>query len=262
MDERIAVANRIVKDGGQLILDAFQTSLTVHEKTIHDYVTEVDLKIETAFDEEIARLFPNDAVLGEENELIAGSSGYLWVIDPLDGTNNFVKGIPQSGIQIAIHKDGQVVYAAIYNPYVSQLYSAQRGQGAYIEDFAKGYRSALKVSDVSLTDSMMIFDSSIADGKHPEIDVFNAFMGKIGWLRIYGVAVLDLPFVAKGSADILISNVPKAVDIAPGCLLIEEAGGKVTDFEGKPWSLKSKNIIAASSSNHAEALRIIQNVNN
>jgi myo-inositol-1(or 4)-monophosphatase len=262
MDERIKVANHVVRYGGQLIFEALHTSLAVREKTRHDYVTEVDQEIENLFDKEIKRLFPDDAILGEENVAIEGTSGYLWVLDPLDGTNNFVKGIPQAGIQLAIHKDGEIQYAAIFNPFVNQLYFSPRGSGAHVEDFNKGYRSKLSVSDANLAESMLIFDSSIAKGDHPEIDIFNAFMGEIGWLRVFGVAVLDLPLIALGSADILVSNIPKPVDIAAGCLLIEEAGGVITDFNGNPWTLHSKNIIAANAANHGEALKIIQNVLN
>lgn len=262
MDERIKAADQIVKYGGQLIFEAFHKSIEVKEKTRHDYVTEVDMEIENLFDREINKIFPGDAVLGEENGSIEGTNGYLWVIDPLDGTNNFVKGIPQAGIQIAIYKDGQIFYATIFNPFTNQLYFSKKGEGAHMQDFSKGYRSLLKVSNVGLEESMLIFDSSIAKGDHPEIDVFNAFMGKIGWLRVFGVAVLDLPLIALGSADILVSNIPKPVDIAPGCLLIEEAGGVITDFEGKPWSLHSKNIIAANRNNHAEALEVIKRVLN
>jgi myo-inositol-1(or 4)-monophosphatase len=261
MEERIKVANHVVKYGGQLIFEAFHTSLAVREKSRHDYVTEVDEEIEKLFDKEIKKLFPDDAILGEEYEAIEGTSGYLWVIDPLDGTNNFVKGIPQAGIQLAVFKDGEPLYAAIFNPFVNQLYYAEKGKGAHLEDFNKGYSSRLQVSDVSLAESMLIFDSSIANGDHPELDIFSAFMGNIGWLRVFGVAVLDLPLVALGSADILVSNIPKPVDIAGGCLLIEEAGGIITDFEGKPWTLHSKNIIAANPNNHSEALKIIQSVN-
>jgi myo-inositol-1(or 4)-monophosphatase len=258
MDQRIKVANHVVKYGGQLIFETFHTSLAVREKTRHDYVTEVDEEIETLFEHEIKRVFPDDAILGEEHGSTDGGSGYLWVIDPLDGTNNFVKGVPQAGIQIAIYKDNEIFYAAVFNPFVNQLYTSQKGQGAHLEDFNKGYTSALTVSETSLYDSMMIFDSSIANGDHPELDIFNAFMGNIGWLRIFGVAVLDLPLIALGSADILISNIPKPMDIAPGCLLIQEAGGVITDFDGKPWTLHSKNIIAGNKSNHPEALKIVQ----
>lgn len=258
MEERKKVANRFVKHGGQLILEAFRTSVTVREKSHHDYVTEVDEKIETLFEKEINELFPEDAILGEEYDAIEGTSGYLWVIDPLDGTNNFVKGIPQAGIQLAIFKDAEPLYTAIFNPFVNQLYYAERGGGAYFEDLTTGHSSRLQVSGVSLAESMLIFDSSIALGDYPVLDIFNALMGNIGWLRVFGVAVLDLPFVALGSADILVSNIPKAVDIAGGCLLIEEAGGVITDFEGKPWTLHSKNIVAANRNNHSEALQIIQ----
>lgn len=152
----------------------------------------------------------------------------------------------------------QIVYGAVLNPFVGQLYTAKRGQGAFVEDLVRGYRSQLKVSKHNLEQSMLIYDSGIAKGEPVSKKIFESFLGKVGWVRIFGVAVLDLPLIALGSADVLVSNIPKPMDIAPGCLLIEEAGGVVTDFEGRAWSLHSKNILATNSVNHAEALNVIQ----
>lgn len=211
-------------------------------------------------DSEVKRLFPDDAILGEENGRKNGNSGYLWVVDPLDSTNNFVKGIPQAGIQIAIYKDGVIMYAAILNPFVQQLYVARRGYGAFVEDLLNGYRVRMQVSGSNLSESMLIYDSAIARGEATSTAIFNAFLGKTGWVRIFGVAVLDFPLIALGSADVLISNIPKPMDIAPGCLLVEEAGGIITDYDGEPWSLHSKNIVVGNSHNHKTALEIVQAV--
>jgi len=259
MDQRIKVADAVVKYGGQLIFEIFHKTISIREKTRHDYVTDVDLEIEKLFDREIKKIFPEDAILGEENGSTAGTTGYLWVIDPLDGTNNFVKGIPMSGIQIAIYKDNKIFYATIFNPFTNQLYFAKKGEGAHLQDFNKDYTSLLQVSDNALNESLLIFDAGIAKGEHPEIDIFNSFMGKIGWLRVFGVAVLDLPLIAMGSADILISSIAKPMDIAPGCLLIEEAGGVITEFDGSPWTINSTNIIAGNKTNHTQALEIMKN---
>jgi myo-inositol-1(or 4)-monophosphatase len=155
MDERIKAAERIIKHGGDLIHNSFHTSITKREKTRHDYVTEIDEKIERLVNQEIRSLFPDDAILGEEYGEVAGKSDYLWVIDPLDGTNNFVKGIPQAGIQIAIHKDGEIVYGVVLNPFVQQMYVAQKGQGAFVEDLRNGYRVKMEVSDNGLSESML-----------------------------------------------------------------------------------------------------------
>lgn len=258
MEERIKVAERIIKHGGDLIHDRFHTSIKKREKTRHDYVTEIDQSIERYVDREVKKAFPEDAILGEEYGSIKGKSEYLWVIDPLDGTNNFVKGIPQSGIQIAIYKDDQILFGAILNPFVQQMYVAQKGQGAFVEDLRNGYRVRLEVSASSLAESLFIYDAGIASGNSASTKIFNAFLGHVGWVRIYGVAVLDLPFIALGSADLLVSNIPKPMDIAPGCMLVEEAGGVITDFEGRPWNLYSKNIVVGNAKNHSEALAIIQ----
>ena len=138
------------------------------------------------------------------------------------------------------------------------MYVAQKDHGAYVEDLRNGYRVEMHVSDNSLAESMLIYDAGIAQGGTDSKTIFNAFLGNIGWVRIFGVAAVDLPLIALGSADLLVSNIPKPMDIAPGCLFIEEAGGKITDFQGQPWSLQSKNIIAGNEQNHAAALRIVR----
>ncbi len=260
MEHRIKVAEHIIKYGAQLIIEAFHTSISKQEKSRHDYVTEIDQRIENLVDKEIKAIFPDDAILGEENEKIEGNSGYLWVVDPLDGTNNFVKGIPQAGIQIAIYKDEKIAYGAILNPFVGQLYVATTGTGAFVEDLSRSYRTRLQVSNNILAETLMIYDAGIAKGESQSKKIFDSFLGKIGWVRIFGVAVLDLPLVALGSADLLVTNIPKPMDIAPGCLLVEEAGGIVTDFEGNPWSLNSKNVLLGNSSNHSDALQIIKSL--
>lgn len=144
MEQRISAAERIIKHGANIIHDSFLTSIVKREKTRHDYVTEIDEFIESLVDREIKALFPDDAILGEELGDISGTSGYLWVIDPLDGTNNFVKGIPQAGIQIAIYHDGLILYGVILNPFVQQMYEARRGEGAYVENLQNGSRVRLQ----------------------------------------------------------------------------------------------------------------------
>jgi myo-inositol-1(or 4)-monophosphatase len=260
MDDRILAAERIIKHGGQVIHDAFHTSFTKREKTRHDYVTHIDETIEDLIDTEIRAFFPEDGILGEENGELKGTSGYLWVVDPLDGTNNFVKGIPQAGIQLAIHKDGVIVYGVVLNPFVQQMYVARKDHGAFVEDLRNGYRVKMEVSSNTLSESMMIYDAGIAAGEPTSKAIFNAFLSNVGWVRIFGVAAIDLPLIALGSADLLVSNIPKPMDIAPGCLFIEEAGGIITDFAGMPWTLHSKNIIVGNKQNHAAALQIVQGV--
>jgi myo-inositol-1(or 4)-monophosphatase len=258
MNDRIEAAERIIKHGGDFIHDSFHTSFKKREKTRHDYVSEIDETIENLIDKEVKVLFPEDAILGEENGETKGTSGYTWVIDPLDGTNNFIKGIPQAGIQIAIHKDGVIVYGVVLNPFVQQMYVAQKGQGAFVEDLRNGYRVKMQVSDNTLAESMLIYDAGIAKGEATSKTIFNAFLGNVGWVRIFGVAAVDLPLIALGSADLLVSNIPKPMDIAPGCLFIEEAGGIITDFDGKPWSLYSRNIVVGNKWNHPEALAVVK----
>ena len=116
----------------------------------------------------------------------------------------------------------------------------------------------MQVSSNALAESMLIYDAGIAKGETTSKAIFNAFLGNVGWVRIFGVAAIDLPLIALGSADLLVSNIPKPMDIAPGCLFIEEAGGVITDFDGNPWSMNSKNIVVGNKLNHPKALAVVK----
>lgn len=257
-EERERVAEAVVLEAGQLIRDAVHSDTLVrHEKDPRDFVTELDVAIEREAKAQILAAFPGDSFAGEELERHEGSSGVRWVFDPIDGTNNFVRGIENCGSQNAIMEEERVISAHIYNPFTNRLYHAKAGEGAFMRDLETGEETRLEVSDRDLHDSMMIYDSGIAAGKTPSREIFNAMLGNVGWVRVYGAAVVDMPQVASGQADLLVTNIGKAVDIAPAFLLIKEAGGVVVDFDGNDWSLDAQSLVVGNNRNVDQALEVI-----
>ena len=257
---REELMRKLIFKGGKIILKNFQYVQNSWEKTKDDYVTNVDLEIEKKITEEIKRRFPEDGILAEEGETKEGKSKYKWIIDPLDGTNNYVRGIPQAGIQIALEKNGETYSGIIYNPFAKEIYTAKKGQHAY-KEFLDGSRKRIKVSDRNLKNSLMVFEGGLKkDESGLKKSIFDEMLKEVGHVRIYGVAVQDLPYVACGRAEILISLIPKPMDIAAGILLIKEAGGKVTTIDGKPANQYSKNFIASNRIVHDSVLEIVKNV--
>jgi len=259
---REELMRKLILKGGKIILDNFQYVKSSWEKTKDDYVTNVDLEIEKKITAEIKKRFPEDGILAEEGETKEGKSEYIWIIDPLDGTNNYVRGIPQAGIQIALEKNGKTSSGVIYNPFVQEMYVAKRGQFAY-KEFLDGSRKRIKVSNKKLKDSFMIFEAGLKkDESGLKKSIFDEMLKEVGHVRIYGVAVQDLPYVACGRAEILISLMSKPMDIAAGILLIEEAGGRVTTIDGEPANQYSKNFIASNGIVHDSVLEIVKEVRN
>lgn len=258
LDQRIKIAEHIAEYAGRLIIESFKHSITTKEKSRHDYVTEIDTEIEDLARKEILSIFSEDSILGEEEGLVDGDSRFLWVIDPLDGTNNYVHGIPQAGVQIAVYHGSSIEFAVIHNPFTATFYRTRPGKGAMESNLHHEYQRRLAVSEKPLSDSLVIFDAGIASRENPTNRIFDQLVGQIGFMRVYGVAVLDFPFVASGAADLLISSIPKPVDIAAGCLLVQEAGGVISDFAGRPWDLNSKSIVAGSKLAVSAAVKVIE----
>jgi myo-inositol-1(or 4)-monophosphatase len=255
---REELMRKLTLKGGKIILDNFQKVHNSWEKTKDDYSTNVDLEIEENLMREIKKRFPEDGILSEESEKKEGKSEYVWIMDPLDGTNNYVRGIPQAGIQIALEKNGKTSSGIIYNPFVQEIYTVKRGQHAY-KELLDGSRKRIKVSNKKLKDSFMIFEAGLKkDETGLKKLIFDEMIKEVGHVRIYGVAAQDLPYVACGRADALISLMAKPWDVATGILLIEEAGGRVTTIDGKTANQYSNNLIASNGVVHNQVLEIVK----
>ncbi len=222
--------------------------LQVSKKGAADFVSAADLKAEQTLFEELSRVRPGYGFLGEERGEIAGSDKtHRWIVDPLDGTTNFLHGIPHFAINVALERDGQVVAAVTYNPATHDLYWAERGRGAFMND------KRLRVSPRVRLDEA-VFATGIPFLGHGQHGRFLKELHQVGQrvagIRRFGSAALDLAWVAAGRFDGYWERDLGAWDLAAGLLLVTEAGGMVSDADGGDTMLTGGSICVANQTLH------------
>ena len=227
--------------------------LTVQHKQHNDFVTEVDRAAEAAIIETLLDAYPSHAILAEESGR-QGDSEYQWIIDPLDGTTNFLHSFPQYCISIALIHKGQLDQAVIYDPNRNDLFVASRGKGAYLNDRRLRVSKRLKLGDALIGTGFPYRDFTHLD---TYMAMLRDVLQKTSGVRRPGSAALDLAYVAAGYLDGFWEIGLSKWDIAAGCLLIKEAGGLVGDFDGDDNYINSGNIIAGNPKIFAQLLQTL-----
>ena len=225
--------------------------LAVETKGRNDFVSDVDRDAEAEIIYVIRKAYPDHAILAEESGSYDGSS-YQWVIDPLDGTTNFLHGYPQYAVSIALLDKGKLDQAVVYDPLRNELFTASRGAGAQLNDRRIRVSRATRMSDALLGTG---FPFKQFDNLETWIDSFRALLPLTSGVRRAGSAALDLVHVACGRLDGFWEIGLKPWDIAAGALIIEEAGGIVSDFVGERNYLESGNIVAGTPRIHGDILK-------
>jgi len=239
----INIAINAAHIAGDLLRQEFHkvASIPVTQKARHDYVTEIDKSSEVQIVREIKRYHPDHAFLGEEGGA-QGKSDYVWIIDPLDGTSNYLHGLPHFAISIALQVKGRTEHAVVYDPMRDEMFSASRGGGAHLNN------TRIRVS------ARLSLDSAIVATAFPfrqrgmmsvYTGIFSDVFKKIEDIRRNGAAALDLAWVAAGRMDAYFEIGLKPWDVAAGALLVREAGGVVTDFDGNDAVEESHSVLAA-----------------
>ena len=232
--------------------------LQVSVKGPGNFVTAADRRAEETLRQELDRARPGYSFLGEEGGLQEGSDRtHCWIVDPLDGTLNFLHGIAHFAISIALEREGAIVAGVIYNPITDELFTAERGKGAFLNE-----RRIRVAGRTRLTDAVIACalphpsrgDVALARGEH------NAVQDKIAGLRRFGAAALDLAWVAAGRFDGYWERSLSPWDMAAGIALVREAGGFVSDVDGRDVSLASGGIVAGNDTIHRELLRLLKGV--
>jgi myo-inositol-1(or 4)-monophosphatase len=227
--------------------------LTVKQKSHNDFVSEVDQMAEDAIIETLLSAYPDHAILAEESGT-RGESEFVWIIDPLDGTTNFLHGFPQYGVSIALQHKGILTQAVIYDPSRNELFTATRGAGAFLNDRRIRVSKKTKLIEALIGTGFPFRDFTFMDAY---LAMFKELMQKTSGLRRPGSASLDLAYVACGRFDGFWEAGLKPWDIAAGCLLIQEAGGIVTDFTGEDQFLETGNVVAGSPKIFSQLLQTI-----
>lgn len=243
----VNIAITAARSAGNIIIRSLDRldKLLVSEKKPNDYVTEIDQKAEQAIIAVIRKAYPGHAILGEEGGEVSGVTGndYTWIIDPIDGTRNFIHGFPQFAVSIAVSHKGKIEHGVIYDPVRQEIFSASRGKGAQLND-----RRIRVSARKNLEECLM---GTGCPARHsPECvaaytDSIKTMLPLCGDVRRAGAATLDLAYVAAGRLDGFWEAGLHVWDVAAGSLLIKEAGGIVCDFVGGEGYLDTGNIIAA-----------------
>jgi|YelNatPaOPRAMG01_1025707.scaffolds.fasta_scaffold06035_3 myo-inositol-1(or 4)-monophosphatase len=226
-----------------------------HTKSgFYDIVTDADLEVEKVVKSEISNVFPGDSILGEETgETKTSSNGRVWIVDPIDGTTNFSKGIPHFCVSIALVVDGIPRVGVVYDPYMDELYEAVNGNGAFMngEPISVSKTSALKEAVLNTG-----YQYSAAEYRDIVLKNYVAFFGKVRAIRVFGSAVLDQCYVANGRIDGFWEYNLKPWDVAAGSLIAKESGATVIGI-GEDFSVYGKTILVTNSSLVDKVLEII-----
>jgi myo-inositol-1(or 4)-monophosphatase len=248
---------KAAREAGQLLLDRFRTEFTVSHKGTVNLVTDVDLAAEDLIVSRIRDAFPSHNILAEERHRPNRLEGITWIIDPLDGTTNYAHGYPVFSVSIGIQINGAIEWGAVFDPTRDEMFSARRGNGAT----CNGVR--LEVSKTPALGKSLLatgFPYDIQTSNRNNLDNFRAFAVQVQGVRRAGSAALDLCYVADGRFDGFWELKLNAWDCAAGSLIVEEAGGRVTDFRGHSFSIYEGEIVASNRLIHDEMVAVLKDV--
>ena len=258
---RSAIINVMVqaalKAGRSLARDFGEVqNLQVSLKGPADYVSQADQRAEEIVFTELSRARPGYSFLMEERgEVIGDDPQHRWIVDPLDGTTNFPHGIPVFAVSIALERQGQIVAGIIYNPAMDELYTAERGGGAFLNDRRMRVAARRELGHSVIATGLPF----LGHGNHGQalVDLRNV-MGEVSGIRRFGAASLDLAYVAAGRFDGFWEENLKPWDVAAGILMVREAGGYVSDRQGEQTMLTSGSIVAGNEEIKAKLLKQLQ----
>lgn len=242
-------------EAGAAVLKHYFTNKTLkvsNKEGVNNLVTEADHAAEKAIIETIREIFPDHFILSEEVGEISSASEYKWIIDPIDGTVNYAHGIPICCVSIGLEHQGKMVLGAVYNPLFNEFFIAERGKGATLNGETIHVSEKKLVMDTCLVTG---FPYTYLDNPNGPLEVFDRFIRKGVPVRRLGSAAMDLCWVAAGRFDGFYEHKLQAWDSAAGFLMVEEAGGKVTDLKGNDYSPYQPGILATNSLIHDEMLK-------
>lgn len=244
------------RKSGDILMSGLGQKIQIDYKSEIDLVTEVDRRSEAFLLKAIRESYPDDRIVAEESGVIQGKNGHIWHIDPLDGTVNYAHGIPIFAVSLGYVEDGKITLGVVYDPVRNECYTAQRGEGAYLNG------QPLKVSTAdALIQALLVtgFPYDIRERKDNNLNHYSNFSLCSQGVRRLGSAALDLCYVAAGRFEGFWEVQIESYDIAAGALIVEEAGGKVTDVQGGPDYLTPPcSILATNGRLHQAMLDVLE----
>jgi myo-inositol-1(or 4)-monophosphatase len=255
MTSELEAAITAARAAGQLLCDRLGTTYRVRHKGPADLVTEIDYQAQELIAGTLMEAFPTYGLVGEEGSEPGGSDGPRWIVDPLDGTVNYVRGYPFFAVSIALEWDGDLLAGVVYNPTLNELFVAEKGKGASLNG------QAIQVSSVaSLEESVLAsgFPYEVWINDDDNSREWRRFLKRALSMRCDGCASLDLCHVAMGRLDGHWEQELGPWDMAAGALMVQEAGGTVTQVTGEPFSPYGRGILASNGRLHADMLAVLK----
>ncbi len=251
----LATAVEAVVRAGEIHLSKFRSGVRIDKKGAIDLVTEVDLEVERMFRAMVAERFPDHDVLAEEFGGTSSGARHRWVFDPLDGTTNFAHGLPIFCAALALEIDGRAEVAAVYDANRQELFTAERGVGAWLNGEPLHVSSTTEIIDALLVTG---FPYTVHQTPQRYLDVFGAFITRARAVRRLGSAAIDLCWTAAGRMDGFWEENLQPWDTMAAALILEEAGGRVTGMNGEPWNASDGHILGTNGHLHDHMLAILR----
>jgi myo-inositol-1(or 4)-monophosphatase len=244
-----------VNAGAEQLKSFFNQKFTIsHKEGVNNLVTEADFASDKAIRSIVKNDFPDDGIVSEESREKEAGSEYKWIIDPIDGTVNFANGIPLCCVSIGLEYKGSMLMGAVYNPLMEEFYFAEKGKGATLN----GNKISVSSKTRLITSCLVTgFPYTYLEQEYGPIEVFSKLIRRGIPVRRLGSAAMDLCWVAAGRFDGFYEHELHAWDSAAGFLIVEEAGGKVTNLAGDPYSPYQPGIVATNGKIHNELINVI-----
>lgn len=247
----VEVASTAAEKAGEILLDSFGSVKQIKHKSQGNLVTEADILSEKLIIDYLKKEYPDFGILSEESQPSTPTKSYTWIIDPLDGTNNYTFGIPFFCVNIALVRDEDILLGVTYDPLREELFHAETGQGAYLNE------SPIRVTTLSaLRESLIGLDLGYSRERGEQmLDTVNRLWGRVHCVRLMGSSSLGLAYVACGRVSLYFHRYLYPWDIASGLLLVREAGGEVVDWQGEPANFRDTEVVASNLRLHHEFLQ-------
>ena len=247
-------ATEIARETGTFLRRKLNSAHTIVYKGEINLVTEADKIAEEMITSKINHLFPDHDILAEEFSYVSTGSDFRWIIDPLDGTTNYAHGYPVFCVSIALQKLDEIILGVIYNPMLKEMFVAEKGEGAFLNGREIHVSNTIRIAQSFIATG---FPYDIREDSQNNLNYFNEMIMKARAIRRAGSAALDLAYVAGGRFDGFWELKLNPWDTAAGWLIVEEAGGVVTDFSGKDYFLESPVILASNGRIHKEMMDVL-----
>jgi myo-inositol-1(or 4)-monophosphatase len=252
--EALDVAATVARKAGEILKAHFREDRQVQYKGRANIVTDMDLRVENSLKSLLQSEYPDHSIISEESEPISGDSDYGWILDPLDGTNNYSFGIPFFSTVITLTKGEDVLLGIVYDPLRDELFSAQKGKGAFLNNHP------ISVSKKTMVQESLIgLDLGYVDEKGKKVlEFITGLWPNMYAFRIMGSSALGMAYAACGRFDLYFHLLMYPWELACGQLLVTEAGGVTTDWEGRPLTRGESSVIASNGAVHADFLKVVR----